>query len=299
MKSPPALVSRIDHLTIRIDDARYDQLFAAFAETLGLPVAWPVAERYPNQQLGFKSGGIAAGNINLEIFRAGVVAPPQAQLYSIAFEPARPLEQSLQALDARGIPHLPPLAVPQDVFGEVGKLWTLVMLGDLLGADLSRFPPLQRGATGHSVLALRFDEALRAGMVFLCAYNTALYDPAAEREKKQAELQATQGGPLGFVQVREVVVGAMNLAPAHAHWYRLLDPWPVTPLPLRWQLSEGPTIRLVPAPHDGVLALVWQVASLERAAAFLRERGLLGSRSAQHIAVDPAALLGVEVRLVE
>jgi hypothetical protein len=299
MKSPPPLVSRVDHLTIRIDDARYDQLFAAFAMTLGLPIAWPVAERYPNQQLGFKSGGIAAGNIDLEIFRAGAVAPPQAQLYSIAFELARPLEQSLQALDARGIPHLPPLAVPQDVFGEAGKLWTLVMLGDLLGADLARFPPLPRGAPGHSVLALRFDEALRDGMVFLCSYNTAIYDPAAEREKKQAELQAIQGGPLGVVRVREVVVGAMNLAAAHAHWYCVLDPWPVTSLPVRWQLQEGPTIRLLPAAHDGVLALVWQVASLERAAAFLRERGMLGSRSAQQITIDPAALLGLEAHLVE
>ena len=39
MKSPPPLVSRVDHLTIRIDDARYDQLFAAFAMTLGFAEA--------------------------------------------------------------------------------------------------------------------------------------------------------------------------------------------------------------------------------------------------------------------
>jgi hypothetical protein len=191
------------------------------------------------------------------------------------------------------------LAVPQDVFGEAGKLWTLVMLDNLMGADLGRFPLLPRGTPGHGVLALRFDEVLRAGMVFLCAYNTTVYDPATEREKKQSEIQAVQGGSVGFVEVHEVVVGAANLTAARAHWYRLLDPWPMTPLPVRWQLRDGPTIRLVPAAHDAVQALVLRVASLDRAAAFLRDRGMLGNRSAQYITVDPAALLGLEVHLVE
>lgn len=299
MSTAPALVSRVDHLTIRIDEARYDQLFAVFREIFGLPVAWPVAERYPDQPLGFKSGGIAAGNINLEIFRAGALAPSQAQLYSIALELARPVEQSVQALEARGIAHLPPLAVPQDVFGETGGLWTLVILGDLLDADLSRFPPLPRGTPGQSVLALRFDQVLRQGMVFLCAYNTAIYDPGTERKKKQAEQQTRDGGPLGFVEVHEVVVGATNLPAAYAHWYSLLMPWPVSPAPVRWRLAEGPAIRLVPAAHDAVLALVWKVTSLDQAADFLSERGMLGSCSAQHITVDPARLLGLEIHLVE
>jgi hypothetical protein len=78
-----------------------------------------------------------------------------------------------------------------------------------------------------------------------------------------------------------------------------MDPWPATALPLHWQLRDAPTTRLVPAVYDGVMVLVWQVASLERASAFLRERGLLGSRSAQQITVAPAALRALTAHLVE
>jgi hypothetical protein len=72
MECTPAVVSRFDHLTIRIDDARYDQLFAIFAETLDLPIAWSVAERYPNQEPGFKSGGSRRAT---SIWRSSAPAP--------------------------------------------------------------------------------------------------------------------------------------------------------------------------------------------------------------------------------
>jgi hypothetical protein len=47
------LVQGVDHITIRVDDARYDHLYSLFAETFRLPIAWPVAERYPGAEIGW------------------------------------------------------------------------------------------------------------------------------------------------------------------------------------------------------------------------------------------------------
>jgi hypothetical protein len=292
------LARGVDHLTIRVNDAQYGRLYALFSDTFRLPIAWPVAERYPGAALGFKSGGIAAGSINLEIFRAGACHPTQAQLYSIALTPAAPLAETLAELDSRGIPHLPPLGVPQDSFGAAGKLWTLVFLGGLFGADLASVPPPATGTPGRSLLGLRFDHVFRRGMAFLCDYNRALYDVARERARTQAELAARRGGPLGFRDVREVVVAAADIAAARAQWQKLLGPGSSASGD-RWDFGEGPALRLVSGAVDSVAAIVCSVASLERARAFLSASELLGTVSATEIAVAPEKALGLDIRLRE
>lgn len=110
--SAEPVVMGVDHLTIRVDDAHYDQFFGLLTDTFQLPLAWPVAERYPGDAVGFKSGGIAAGQIDLEIFSVGARPLAHAQLYSIAFAASSSLEECLQMLADRAIPHLPPLAGP-------------------------------------------------------------------------------------------------------------------------------------------------------------------------------------------
>jgi hypothetical protein len=307
------LVNGVDHVTIRVDDAHYDHLFGLLADTLQLPLAWPASERYPDEAVGFKSGGLVAGQINLEIFRVGPLSLAQAHLYSIAFEPRSSVADCLQALDARAIPHLPPLAVPQDRFEEEGTLWTLILLGDLFSPDLSALPALARGSAGRTILSLRFDHAFRQGMAFLCVYNAATYDVAEQRARGQAALRACGGGPLGVVDVHEIVVGVAHSAVAQRAWQRLFAPlrpagrrgWRRLfaslrpPASARWQLGQGPAIRLVPAAQDGIVGLVWQVRSLDQARAFLRERGMLGEVTRRQIGVAPARMLGLDIRLVE
>jgi len=297
MTTTNLLIKGVDHITIRVNDARYDHLFSLFADLLQLPLAWPVSERYPGSETGFKSGGIAAGSINMEIFRAGSRHPSQAQFYSIAFEPFS-LAESLQQLAKRSIPHLPPLAIPQDTFGQMGTLWTLVFLGELFGGDLSLFPPITEGSSGKDILALRFDQVFRQGMAFLCAYNTAVYDIRQMKAKSRATLQAKHGGPLGLVDVQEIVIGAANFEEAQGQWQRLFTP--LTPVSgSRWELSEGPALRLVPAAQDGVVALVWKVGSLAQAKAFLAEKHMLGQVLEQQITLAPPTMLGLDIRLVE
>jgi hypothetical protein len=307
------LIKAVDHLTIRVDDAHYDQLFGLLTDTFQLPVAWPPSERYPGDPVGFKSGGIAAGPIPLELFRVGPRPLAQAQLYSIAFATRSSVPACLHVLDARAIPHLPPLAVPQDRFGEEGMLWTLIILGDLFNPDLAALPSLAPGTSGRSILSLRFDQAFHQGMAFVCVYNAATYDVAQQQAQGQATLRARDGGPLGLVELHEIVVGAANVAVVQPQWQRLFAPlrpanaagWrrlfaPFRPpAPARWQFGEGPAIRLVSAAHDGIVGLVWRVRSLDQARAFLRAHGMLGQSARRQLAIAPARMLGLEIRLVE
>jgi hypothetical protein len=307
------LVKGVDHVTVRVDDAHYDQLVGLLADTLQLPMAWPAAERYPGDAVGFKSGGIVAGQINLEIFRVGPTPRAQAQLYSIAFEVQSSVPECLQELAARAIPHLPPLAVPQDLFGETGTLWTLIFLGDLFSPDLSALSSVAPGSSGRSILPLRFDHAFRNGMAFLCAYNAATYDVAQQRARGQAALSERGGGPLGLVDVHEIMVGVANFALAQQHWQRLFAPlhpagtgsWrrflaPLHPtIPTSWQFGQGPAIHLVPDARDGIVGLVCKVRSLDHATAFLKERSMLGEMTRRQVAVSPFSMLGLDIRLVE
>lgn len=306
-----AITKRVDHIMIRVVEAEYERLFSLLTETLQLPVAWPINADAP----GFKTGGVFAGTISMEIFQSGsravlpAPAPAQAQLYGIAFEPYE-LKAALQEVDRRGIPHLPLMPVPEGFpAGTMGSMWTLLFFGDLLGSDLARYTEVMKGSRD---LTPFFNELFERGMIFLCEYNKGYYDTTQGRLRRQEELRARQGGPLGLLGTQEIVVGVSDMEAARASWQRLFDPVAEVESG-RWEVGErgdGPAIRLVlpcvserlsiiPCARDELMRLVWKVASLERAAAFLRERDLLGSSTAEQVALDRTKLCGLDIRLIE
>src|SRR5947209_13157891 len=81
--TPSLITRRVDHIMIRVVDPIYDQLFSFLSQKLQLPLSWPIIDSIP----GFKTGGVFAGNISMEIFQSGAEqtllspAPSQAQLY--------------------------------------------------------------------------------------------------------------------------------------------------------------------------------------------------------------------------
>jgi hypothetical protein len=291
------ITRRVDHIMIRVVDSAYNQLFSLLTETLQLPITWPINDHVPS----FKTGGVFAGNISMEIFQSGTQqtlpspAPSQAQLYGIAFEPYS-LAADLREVDKRAIPHLPLVPVPEGLpYGTLGSMWTLLFFGNLLGCDLSQYGAAMKGAGD---LTPFFAEIFRNGMVFLCEYNKTFYDTTQGRLARQAELHAKQGGPLGLEGVREIVVGAKDVAASEKDWQQLFAP--ITPLqPSLWQIGDGPAIHLVPHAQDGLVTLVWKVASLARARAFLGEQGLLGVCTEQQVSLAPAKMFGLDIRLVE
>lgn len=294
MSSTSSLITSIDHIMIRVDDAVYEQVFALFTDTFELPISWDVQNYYPP----FKAGGIVAGNISMEIFRSGEqpLYPARAQIYGIALE-ATPLAECLQELTRRGIPHLPPYAIPQGYLSNRGEHYTLIYVGELLGSDLTQFFSAEQIGLG-AIDSLIFDRVCPNGTVFLCEYNPSFWSIPQERAKKKAQLQEKHGGSLGLVEVRELIVGVTDLEKSRGQWQRLFAPLVPTGED-EWQFKEGPALRLVPHERDEVVAMTWKVGSLERAQALLQARGMIGEATAQQIVIAPETTYGLKIHLVE
>lgn len=256
-----AVVKEIDHILIRVDEPDY--LFHIFAEVFQLPVVWPLAS-----YLGFVTGGVFFGNVNLETLNLEQHPAEKgiAHYSGIAFEPVD-LESSVAELKERAIPHGAPAPfISTQPDGSRELRWTNVLLEKFYGD----------------------------AMIFLCQYA---FDIEARRARNRQELAARQGGALGLQAVKEIVLGVTDLAHSRAQWGQFLAP-AVMPEPDIWQLAQGPAIRLVQSEFDAIQGLVLQVADLAHARAFLIEQQLLGESSDTMLALDLEKTRGLVMRLV-
>ena len=271
---PPQVVEpvirQVDHILISSDDPA--SLFDFFAGTLHLPVAWPLADYE-----GFSSGGVGAGNVNIEVLRAPVrkgsspVRGARARYAGFAFEPV-PLLQSLAQLKTRGITHGPRepyrSALPD---GSEGISWTTVVLTQFSQSGLS---------------------------VFLCEYNPAFLNVEIRRNQLGGRLALDEGGPLGIRFVKEIVIRTKDLNGDSERWQRLF--LPVAPsMANGWQIGNGPAIRLTPGSGREIQRIVLRVASLSRARDFLERKQLLGAVTARGITLNATGLQGLDIMLVE
>ncbi len=250
-----AAIAQIDHLMIVAHDP--DGLLHLFADTLDIPVAWPMADYG-----GFESAGVRLQNLNLEFVRSDAHIPvlaldpgSVAALRGIAFAPAGSVAETVERLGARGIDQQAPAP---------GMGWTNVALAGF-------FPP-------HPIFVCHYvPDILRI--------NPDLYTDA---------LRARDGGPLGVERVQEIVLGVPDVAEATEHWGRLLAPHP-SPAPGVWTLGEGPSLRLERAPEASIARIVLAVRDLGHAVAFVRAQGLLGEESAGRATLAPERIGGLAV----
>lgn len=314
-----AVVRRVDHVNFRVADPR--PLFSLLTQHFELPLVWPVT-RFPS----FENGSIGLGNMTLEPtnYAPGSAAGgPDGELFSICLEP-EPVVAATEELARRGIPHSPPIPYvgrwpesastvlfhPHDSRPEKATLWTWIFLGDFLGdrAQARRWSnPLFRSrrvasligrAAGSDRLGPRLAARMgpRRPYPFCCQWDA--FDIEAFRQRAADELRHRAGGPLGLVGVREIVASVSDLSREIGLWRGLLDPAPEVEAG-HWKLGDGPAVRLVEGEADAVEAMVWEVASLARAVAFLGEKRLLVSSTDSGARIAPAALHGLDVRLVE
>jgi catechol 2,3-dioxygenase-like lactoylglutathione lyase family enzyme len=264
-------IRQIDHIMIRTGDP--SELFAFFADTLQLPIAWPITSPRP----GVMTGGVGFGNVNVEAIQVPGQTEPRPRLLGFAFEPSA-LDESLIELNRRGLTsgeRRPLVATGPD--GSTRTLWTNVTLRQFSDSDSPA------DATIH---------------IFLSEYSPTYVNVDERRARLRAQLVNNGGGPLGVVDVKEVIIGAVDVEMARRLWQRLLDA-PPSATSNTWQIGTGPAVRLVPATENRILALLIQVASLERAKAFLREKQLLGVDAAGQVTIDPSKIGGLDLRLVE
>ena len=267
--APP--IRRIDHIMIRADDPA--KLYAFFTEILQLPVAWPMMS--PRE--GVATGGVGFGNVNVEAIRipGQKGQPSRAQLLGFGFEPS-PLAESLGELDRRGITYgqlRPLISTGQD--GSKNTLWTNVTLRQFSDGEAA-------DATMH---------------IFLSEYSPTYVNVERRRELLRRQLAESGGGPLGVEAVKEVIVGVTDLEAARGLWQKLLDPTPLSSSST-WQVGDGPAIRLLQAAENTTHGLVISVASLPRAKAFLREKGLIGADSEEEATIDPSRIHGLNISVV-
>jgi hypothetical protein len=284
-------------------------------ETLRLPVAWPLAS-YPS----FQSGGVALGNLYLEIMQCGPrrTADGRGRFCAIAFE-SPGIEEATRELSRRRIPHTP--AAPYAERGADGartKIWANAVLGRMLGKDflldaavaLSRLPGAARlsdAGSGSARDRWQISKLFGRNVVFLCEYY---YDNFGVRpfwsefrshdEKRAhdlAELRRRGGGAIGLESVKEVVAGVREFDAARELWRRLYAPAAETAEGV-WEIDDGPALRLTRAGGDSVRRLVLKVSSLRRAETSLRESGMLGAVTDNEIQIAPEGLEGLDLRLV-
>jgi hypothetical protein len=160
------VVSRVDHVVIEAGGEQ--AVFDFFHATLGLPVAWPMA------QWGMiHEGGINVGNCNIGCnHKLDPNSPDEPRIAAVAFEPQGGIESALRELDARGLAHSD--ALPS---GEI---------------DVP-FEPWNAGFTN----ALIFNPT---PLSFICEYH----HDTAQRRRAQEEAFAAHPNPLGITGVEGV-----------------------------------------------------------------------------------------------
>ena len=314
MSASRPVVKQLDHVVARVDDPR--ALFETLTETLGLPVAWPL-NSYP----AFQSGGVALGNLYLEVMQCGPRREPSGagRLCAVAFE-SPGIEGAVEELSRRGVPHTPVAPyVERGAGGARTKIWSNAVLGRLLGRDLlldatiamSRLPgaaKMSDAGAGGWLNRLQLDVLMRRNLVFLVEYHYGNFGERPfwsefgshdnKRARDLARLRAAGGGALGLERVGEVVAGVRDFPAARALRAKLYAPAPEVSAGV-WENDDGPALRLVVSDADSIQSLVLKVSSLERAETTLRERGMLGSVTNDEITVAPEKLEGLRVRLVQ
>ena len=261
-RATSAVVRQIDHILIESADAA--ALFSLLADTLRLPVVWAM------QDYGsFASGGVAVGNVNLEVLSATgpVGGNARTRFIGLALEP-EPLDESLRELERRAIRHGTPR--PFTSTGPDGSRitrWTTVGLPSVSREGLT---------------------------VFICQYE---FDVGTRRQTMLDTLRSRNGGPLSVQSVQELVIGARDADRSQREWQALLEPLSQAPSGT-WPLGVGPSIQVVAAAEDGISSLVIAVSSLTRARDFLAARGWIGSEGPNELTIATPALTGLGIRLV-
>jgi hypothetical protein len=259
LKSP--IVRQADH--VLIEAANPKDFFRLFTDTLLLPTAFPLAEKD-----GIVSGGFSAGNIIFQMSgRARGNAPRTSRFSGIAFEPLS-FDKTLQYMNQREMVHGKPqpyISTLPD--GTKGVWWTTLELSTLSKEGMS---------------------------IYLYEYSPAFLNVTIRKRQLANRLTLNNGGPLGIVSAKEIIISTKNPAKQRQEWNKLLGTQDGTDL---WKTGEGPAIQLTQGPKDEIIEIVLKIKSLEQAKNYLRSKKLEGLSQANTASINHPLLKGLKITL--
>lgn len=251
---------------IQIESSDPATLFSFFADTLRLPVVWPLTE-----QQAYTSGSVSTGDIVLEMYRFGdqKETPAKARYTSLSFEPY-PLGDALQELRIIGIPYDPPQP------------------------HASTLPDGTEGTAYKTVNLPSFSTMLLP--VSLIEYSNEFLQVNVRRKQWGNRLLLNGGGPLGIESTYAIVLESSNFKNYEAEWIRLFG----KPKPDGYLHAVlGPAFRIIPGSNSGIQRIVLKVKSLARAERVLKVQKLLGDKKKGEIFLKPSAVQGLHISLIE
>jgi pimeloyl-ACP methyl ester carboxylesterase len=234
-------------------------LVSLLTDTLRLPRVWP----QPGDTWT-ASSGIGFGNVTLEVFHTPPAeAPRVGRITSLALQPVN-LETALKELQSRSVAHNPP---PQKVRapGEPPPRWTTVGLQGF----------------GHGLFLIQY-----------------VFDMDERRDRFDRMLREQKGGPLGIIRVNEVVIATEQPDQVRSQWKSLLGP-AISAKEDVWISGAGPRIRLVKTGDSRASEFGIEIKSLSQATEALRRLRIPYVTTKHEIRIDPEALFGLRLILME
>lgn len=258
-----SIVKQVDHIMLDSENPR--KLFDFFTQELKFPVVWPYRE-YGN----FASGGVFAGNVNLEpVFfqHKHESLKTRSKIIGLAFEASEPTEEILQELDRRKILYMTP--------------------------EIMEFGP--EGSKMKIATNTVFKNMLPGSFIFICEYHIyKLFktDLSTMRKKWQNELTKKEGGPLGIEYVSEIKIRMKNRTEAFKKWQNLLRPCECSQDGC-FDLGKGPSLRFLDSDLDCIYSLTIKVRSLEKAYDYLSSNGLIQTKNEHTVKTNPDKTFGI------
>ena len=255
-----AQVNKIEHFFA--SSPKPEKLFDFFSGELGLPVLWSF------QSFGdFASGGVTLGNVAFELVT--FKGADTTSFNGIALEPIRHMEEFEKELDRLGIAHdtIDNSNVSKGLNGTL-RGWSTLTPKNLLP-----------------------DEA----NLFVCDYKSR--QQVAEKRRKGADrLEEVNGGELGIILLKEIVIGSTDPGIYEKQMLKLPDLKKTGEL---FTFIEGPSLRLQKCEKNWISKIVIVVKSLKSAKLFLESKKILGKVAANSVFISPLAIDGLEIELVE
>lgn len=252
-----------------------EPLMHLFANTLGLPISWPL------QQSDFATyGWVTVGNTNLEFWASANNddLPNMVELplfHGFALDPPS-LASSIVTLANRGVVCKPPKSfVTKNMNGRDVTNFTNSVILDVSSASCCIF----------------FCEWCIDGTIFPWADKLT----SSERQlREQKQLSASSGGDLGITGLVEIEMSVPSVDEAKATWQAITEQ--DTDI---IHLGRGVMLNLIAGKDQKIESIVLGVRSLAAARAFLVDKNLIGDEATNEISLSQHACSNLRFRFRE